>query len=258
MVWDDDQVDWSQFDLIVMKTPWDYVVKIDAFNAWLNKLEKLNVRVLNPIDFMRWNSNKIYLKELEQNRVTIVPTIWFDKTDTMDLLQVFEHFNTDRIIVKPWISSTARNTYLLTRKDAIEKNEEIQNLLKNAALMAQPFLQEVQEVGEYSLLFFGGKYSHSVLKTPKAGDFRVQYDYGSTINGVQPPQHVIDSAQIAVDKFAKGCLYTRVDGLNVKGQFTIMEFEAIEPNLYLDKSEGSYQRYYEAMEALVLSPPTRK
>ena len=250
-VWDDERVDWTQFDLIIMKTPWDYVQKIDTFNSWLDKLEHLNVRVLNPIKTIRWNSNKIYLQELQRNKVTIVPTIWFEKTDSLDLANIFDHFNAERIIIKPWISSTARHTYLLTREEATSKTDELKELLKVEALMAQPFLKEVQSVGEYSVLFFNGKYSHTVLKTPKKGDFRVQYDYGGIINQVEPPKKLLASAQAIVDKFAKGCLYTRVDGLNVNDEFTLMEFELIEPNLFLDKSEGSYERYYEAIHALL-------
>jgi len=250
-VWTDESIDWSQFDVVILKTPWDYVEKIDAFNIWLDKVTQLNVRILNPLDSIRWNANKLYLKDLENLNVAIPTTLWYDTNDTINLAEIFDKLNTEKIIIKPWVSSTAHNTHAITRDQAAKKEDEIKELLKRKALMAQPFLTEVQTIGEYSLLFFNGKYSHAVLKVPKSGDFRVQYDYGGIINGVKPPRHLISAAQYIVDNFAKNCLYTRVDGLNVYGKLTIMELEMIEPNLYLDKDEGSYQRYYEAIETLM-------
>ena len=246
-IWDDPAVDWSRFDLIVLKSPWDYFDKIDTFYAWLDKLERLNVRVLNPVEIVRWNADKRYLLDLQEQGVKVVPTVWLEQGDTFEAGQLFQQLGADKLIIKPAVSGGAKNTFALTLEEAGTKTDALNALLQQESFLAQPFLEEIKTKGEWSFLFFNGEYSHTVLKTAKPGDFRVQHFYGGTVHTPEPPAALLSAAQRIVDKHAKGCLYARVDGVELDGELALMELELIEPFLFMDMSHGAFQRYYEAL-----------
>lgn len=246
-IWDDPAVDWSRFDLIVLKSPWDYFDKIDAFYAWLDKLESLNVRVLNPVEIVRWNADKRYLLDLQEQGVKVVPTEWLEQGDTFEAARLFKKLGAEKVIVKPAVSGGAKNTFAMTLTEAEAKAASINELLQQESFLAQPFLEEIKTKGEWSFLFFNGKYSHTVLKTAKPGDFRVQHFFGGTVHTPEPPLALLEAAQQIVDKHAQGCLYARVDGVERNGELALMELELIEPFLFTDMSEGALQRYYEAL-----------
>ncbi len=246
-IWDDPKVDWSRFDLVILKSPWDYFDKIDAFYTWLDKLEQIGCRVLNPISTVRWNADKRYLKDIQDKGMDIVPTIWLEKGNTFNAAEAFEKLGSEKIIVKPSVSGGAKNTFALNPTDAQAQTDTINSLLAEEAFLVQPFVEEIKTKGEWSFLFFNGEYSHTVLKTVKPGDFRVQHFFGGTIHTPEPPAALLESAHNIVDHFAQDCLYARVDGVEINGQLHLMELELIEPFLFLGMSEGALERYYEAI-----------
>ncbi|MBF9252329.1 hypothetical protein I2I11_03400 [Pontibacter sp. 172403-2] len=254
-VWDDPAVDWSRFDAIIMKSPWDYFDKIDAFYTWLNELENLNCLVLNPLKTIRWNADKLYFKDLAEQGTEVVPTVWLNQGDAFDAAHVFSQLAVDKIIIKPRVSGGAKNTLALTQQEAAAAIAAINALLQQEPFMAQPFIPEVAGKGEWSFLYFGGRYSHSVLKAVKPGDFRVQHFFGGTIHTPEPPAALLSTAQTIVDKFASDCLYARVDGVDIDGRFVLMELELIEPFLFLATSPGAIERYYEALQARLQTLP---
>lgn len=246
-IWDDPNVNWAAYDLVVLKSPWDYFDKIDAFYAWLDRLEQLQVRVLNPIQTVRWNSNKHYLVELQEQGERVVPTQWLEQGSTLQVQQLFENLQAEKIIIKPAVSGGAKNTFALTPTEAEAREGEINALLQQESFLAQPFLPEIQTQGEWSFLFFNGEYSHTVLKTAKTGDFRVQHFFGGTVHTPEPPAHLLEVAHNLVDRYAQNCLYARVDGVELNGELVLMELELIEPFLFMATSEGAFERYYEAL-----------
>ncbi|WP_439881592.1 ATP-grasp domain-containing protein [Pontibacter sp. MBLB2868] len=246
-IWDDPAVDWSQFDLVLLKSPWDYFDKIDAFYAWLDKLEQLNCQVLNPVKTVRWNADKRYLKDVQERGLKIVPTVWLEKGQTFDATEAFDILGTEKIILKPSVSGGAKNTFALTREDAAASAASINALLQEEAFLVQPFVEEIKTKGEWSFLFFNGEYSHTILKTAKPGDFRVQHFFGGTIHTPEPPAALLETAHNIVDNFASDCLYARVDGVEINGELYLMELELIEPFLFMAMSEGSLERYYQAV-----------
>ena len=248
-IWDDPAVDWSRFDVIILKSPWDYFDKIDAFYAWLDKLEQLPVRVLNPVKTVRWNTDKRYLLDLQQQGVNVVPTVWLEKGSGFDAAQAFARLGAEKIIVKPAVSGGAKNTFALTPGEAAAKTAYINELLQQESFLAQPFLEEIQTNGEWSFLFFNGVYSHAVLKTARAGDFRVQHFFGGTVHTPEPPAGLLAAGQTIADRHAPGCLYARVDGVELDGELALMELELIEPFLFMAMSDGAFERYYEALLA---------
>jgi glutathione synthase/RimK-type ligase-like ATP-grasp enzyme len=250
-VWDEEQVDWTAFDAIIIKSPWDYFDKINAWYTWLDKLEALGCRVLNPVKTLRWNSDKIYFKDMQAQGVQLVPTVWLEQGSTFDADATFEAIGQDKLIVKPRVSGAAKNTLAIERSEAGNYTERINALLQEEAFLAQPFLEQIKTQGEWSFIFFNGEYSHTVLKTAKSGDFRVQHFFGGSVHTPEPPADMLATATRIVQQFAGDCLYARVDGVELNGELALMELELIEPFLFLSTNEGALERYYQALLQLL-------
>ncbi|WP_192823376.1 RimK family alpha-L-glutamate ligase [Rufibacter sp. LB8] len=250
-VWDDPNVNWQQYDLALFKSPWDYFDKFDQFQAWLEKMENVGLRTLNPISTVKWNADKHYLLEIQESGLPIVPTALLKRGQVVDLEQFYTKFNTDKIIIKPTVSGGAKNTFIVKHAQQQEVLTKLQELLVSEDYLAQPFMPQIQEEGEWSFLFFNGNYSHTVLKSAKAGDFRVQHFFGGTIHPQEAPVHLLPQAQKLIDLFAQGCLYARVDGIDVDGELQLMELELIEPFLFLHTHEPALENYYQALVTLM-------
>ncbi|MFI5140378.1 MAG: RimK family alpha-L-glutamate ligase [Sphingobacteriales bacterium] len=246
LLWDNPEIDWSNYDLVVLKSPWGYHNHIERFEQWLDELTALNVKLLNPAATVKWNSDKHYLKDIAAAGLNVIPTIFLEKGGEPDLLPLFDQFKTKKIIIKPCVSAGAKNTITVTTGNFPQKRDEIKVLLSAESFMVQPFMEEIFE-GEWSFLFFNGKYSHSVLKVPKEGDFRVQQTYGGSTNVVEPSPGQINEASAFVNKFATDTLYARVDGLVVDGKLMLMELELIEPYLFMGTNPGPFENYYNAL-----------
>ncbi|MBX3256459.1 MAG: hypothetical protein KF862_20150 [Chitinophagaceae bacterium] len=245
-IWDDPNVDWSKYTIALLKTPWDYFQKFEAFKAWLNKIESLSIRLLNDYNIVRWNMDKHYLKDIAAAGLEVIPAVFLDKGAEVSLLPLFEELNTLQLIVKPCVSGGSKNTIIVQKTEAGKRQKEVDALLSMGDFIVQPLMDEVYE-GEWSFIFFNGHYSHTVLKKPAKGDFRVQQIYGGTIETLFPGRAVIDRAKSYVDRFVPRVLYARVDGLMIKGRFVLMELELVEPFLYLSYGENAVQNYYNAL-----------
>ena len=242
-IWTDPAVDWHTYDAVVLKSPWDYFDRITEFYAWLDQLQQLSVALLNPLEIVRWNADKRYLRDIEAAGFRIVPTHWLTKGSSFEPAVLFEKFRAEKLVVKPAVSGGAKNTFALTLAEARNQADVIEKLVAEEDFLAQPFLPEIQAQGEWSLLYFNGQFSHSVLKTPKAGDFRVQLYFGADTANVPAPAALRATADQLVARFAPGCLYARVDGVVVNGEFLLMELELIEPMLFLAYEKAAAARY---------------
>lgn len=251
VIWNDEKVNWENYQLAILKSPWNYFDLYEDFKTWLNLLEKKNIRLLNPIDVVRWNADKHYLKEIESAGLNITPSIFITNGDEINLNVFFEKFNTDKLIVKPCISGGAKNTFKVTLDNVEEINQKLRLLIQKEDFIIQPFLAEILESGEWSFIFFNGIYSHTLVKKAKQGDFRVQPAHGGSVHVQNPDQNLIEIAAEYVKLFAKNCLYARVDGTFVNNQFLLMELELIEPFLFLNTSNQNYGNYYNALKALI-------
>jgi glutathione synthase/RimK-type ligase-like ATP-grasp enzyme len=222
VVWDDPTVDWTSFDAIVIRSTWDYHLRIDEFLAWLDHLEACGARVWNPVPLLRWNADKSYLRGLDVPRV---PTAFVRRGG--DVRAAMREHGWHRAVVKPNVSATAFETFIVEDGQSCPSSG-----LATRDVLVQPFIDEVVRDGEWSLLFFGGVYSHAVLKRARAGDFRVQNDFGGTAEVREPDAAIVEGAARALAAAAPA-LYARVDGVVIAGVFTLMELELIEPVLFL-------------------------
>lgn len=249
VIWNDENVDWSRFDIAIIKSTWDYHHDISSFLSWIESIDHLGVRVFNPVEVIKWNSHKKYLEDIAKAGLPVIPAVYIKKGDAFDS-RCFEHFGTDKLVLKPCISAGAENTIIIDKTNLDERSEHITKLLKEQDYMVQPFVEEIGK-GEWSFLFFNGVYSHCALKTPGRGDFRVQHHHGGSISYPSPePLHIKQAASYF--KCIPGpTLYARVDGIIRNGSFELMELELIEPYLYFNGNNALMENYWRALEALI-------
>jgi glutathione synthase/RimK-type ligase-like ATP-grasp enzyme len=252
IAWSDPDVDWSRFTHVLIKSTWDYFDYYPEFLAWLDKLEALGTSVLNPVGTLRWNSSKNYLLELKAKGYPCVAGQILPKGTATTLEALHDALEFETLVVKPLVSGGAKNTLKITRGAGKELEDKIASLLQEEDFLVQPYIPEIVAVGEYSLIFFNGVFSHAVLKSPAVDDFRVQHYYGGTIQEITPDSKMLASAQALVASFAKDSLYARVDGVVIDGVFHLMELELIEPYLFLGLSEKAIPNYKAALQKRLL------
>lgn len=252
--WRDSTVVWNDFEAVIIRTPWDYQKSPDEFLEVLRKIDASKARLENPLKIVEWNLSKQYLRELEANGIKIVPTIWDEKTvDETSFNRWRSHFQTDEIIIKPIISATAEFTFRL--KNFTHKLTET---FVNKPFMVQPFVPKIVTEGEFSLFYFGGIYSHTILKTPKAKDFRVQEEHGGIITQVAPSEQLLQSAQKVFAQISDELLYARIDFVRDENDnFCLMELELIEPALYLRMDKDAPERFAKAINNWMKKAKTR-
>ena len=252
LAWSDPDVDWSRFTHVLIKSTWDYFDYYPEFLVWLDKLEALGTSVLNPVATLRWNSSKNYLLELKAKGYPCVAGQILPKGMVTTLEALHDALGFETLVVKPLVSGGAKNTLKITRGAGKELEDKIASLLQEEDFLVQPYIPEIVAVGEYSLIFFNGVFSHAVLKSPAVDDFRVQHYYGGTIQEITPDSKMLASAQVLVADFAKDSLYARVDGVVIEGVFHLMELELIEPYLFLGLSEKAIPNYKSALQKRLL------
>lgn len=232
-VWNDSNVDWAAFDAILIRTIWDYFKQYDAFLNWLDRLDQLGVPTINNSALLRWNSDKRYLLELARLNVAIIPTQLSHTSELSDLLATMRG---QQVVVKPTVSGSAWHTVRGVAGDSAF-DRAVAELPATYDYLVQPFVSEVVSEGEWSLLYFAGKFSHAVIKRPAAGDYRVQGEHGGSVEPAIPSAATLAAADRALTAIAAfghdDYAYARVDGVISKGHFLIMELELIEPFLYL-------------------------
>ncbi len=246
--WRNENVNWNDYYAVIVRSTWDYQNDSEKF---INVLEKINgvSHLENDLDLMKWNMNKNYLFDLEQKGAKIVNTIWEKNFNTNLANEYFEKLNTDEIIIKPNISANADNTFRLTRDKLNINLGQLEKIFSTREFMIQPFLKNIIDEGEYSLFFFNGKFSHSVLKKPKDNDFRVQEEHGGNIQPFKVSSELILIAENIIKKLSTIPLYGRVDLVRTKeNEFALIELELIEPSLYLNKDNQSPLRFVKAFE----------
>lgn len=244
--WDDPTVDWQAYDAVIVRSTWDYHTRIAPFRNWLADCDAQQVNLWNSARVMAWNSDKHYLIDLQQRNVPTLPTIWVTRNRAINLRHILESNGWNKAVVKPTISASANNTWITDISNVERDQTKLMAMLMNGDVMVQAFAKEVVRTGEYSLVFFGSKFSHAVLKTPRVGDFRTQ---SGRCKAVILPDAIIAQARLAVQAVRQPVLYARVDGVLQNGKFVLMELELIEPCLHLAYDANAANLFAAAINA---------
>jgi glutathione synthase/RimK-type ligase-like ATP-grasp enzyme len=246
--WRETEVNWDQYDVVVIRSTWDYQNAPEAFMQCLEEIEASNAHLENSVDLVKWNIDKGYLKELQQKQVRIVPTVWKNVVDLEQVQASYAYFGVTEIILKPLISANADFTYRLDYRSLIALKNELEVVFSNRPFMIQPFLNSIVNEGEYSLFYFCGHYSHCILKRPASGDFRVQEEHGGRLSSVNPDAEMQKCADQALAALPESPLYARIDLIRTEAGLAVMEVELIEPSLYFNMDEKSPQRFADAFQ----------
>lgn len=246
-IWNDPAVNWKKFDVVIVRSCWDYHRQPRQFGQWLDHLKAQQVPLWNPAEIIRWNMHKKYLQNLAVKGVAIPSTIWLEAESSANLFSLLREDHFAQAVIKPMISATAYQTYRTSPATAREDQPRLDEILRHSGAMIQKFVDEIITVGEWSLIFFAGKFSHAVLKRPRNGDFRVQADFGGTYHHLPPPPELIQQAEAILRLIEQPLLYARVDGVDINGQFTLIELELIEPQLFLQMTAAAPRRFAEAI-----------
>lgn len=230
--WRQTRTPWSTFDIVIIRSTWDYWDDVPAFVATLEDIDRETL-LANPLEMVRWNLSKTYMRDLQENGVGIVPTLWVNALQA-DLFETFrDNLGTDDIVVKPVVGANGEDAFRLVKSDTPDRLASIAARFNDRGCMVQPFMPNVIEEGEYSLFFFGGNYSHAILKVPARGEFRSQEERGAEIRLVGPEKMLLRRARQALASLSHAPLYARIDFVRHEDDFLVMELELIEPSLYL-------------------------
>ncbi len=251
-VWDDDGVDWHAYDLVVVRSVWDYTTKVASFIDWAAGVG--HDRLRNTPELIRFNSDKRYLTQLD---APTVPTVLLEPGDAIP------DYDTE-IVVKPNISAGARDTGRFmpeTLGDAAELVAEIH--ASGRAALVQPYLPGVDSDGERAVVFFGGAISHVLHKRPVLRDqgvaprttdahspAAIMLEPDLVVAGVASAEQLELAQRVHAEitgRFGEP-LFLRVDMVPGPNRSpVVIELEAIEPKLYLDLISGAAERFAAAV-----------
>lgn len=230
-------------DAVVIRSCWDYHVYPEEFERWVTACEQSGAAVINAPALLRWNLHKRYLRELEAQGVEIVPTVWVEGGDARPLGEVLRGAGWSEAVVKPAVSLSAYETWRTSPGAAAAHQARFEALRRRGDVLVQRFAPEIATRGEWSLVFFGGVYSHAVRKLPKPGDFRVQMDHGGTARREVPPAVLVQAAERVLEVLPEPPVYARVDGIAVGERLVLMELECIDPVLYFGMEPLAAERF---------------
>jgi glutathione synthase/RimK-type ligase-like ATP-grasp enzyme len=240
--WDDPDVDWAGFDLVVLRTPWDAVYTPDAFVAWSRKCSAV-CPVWNRPEVVAWNIHKRYLLELEAAGVPIVPTLLCEAGSTMPLRSQMSRLRSEQVVVKPAVDAGGERLMAVTQTNIPAGEQHFAELLATGDVLIQPFLSSVLTAGELSVVALNGDIRYAVRKRPAAGEVRIHPEYGGLVDQVPLTTELRHLASRALAVVKLDWMYVRVDLLPADdGSWVVGEVEMIEPDLYLRFVPGSAEQ----------------
>jgi len=237
--WDNPDFNWSETRYILFRTTWDYFDRYPEFSVWLEDVST-KTKLINPKELIYWNLDKHYLLDLKNAGINIPPTVFVEHGETKSLNEVFANANWKEAILKPAVSGAARHTYRINSENISEHEDIFAELLENESMLLQEFQTQILTKGEVAFMVYGGKFSHAILKKAKPGDFRVQDDFGGTIEQYNASPEEIKMAETAVSPCSTLPLYARVDLIwDNNDELAIGELELIEPELWFRMNKQS-------------------
>lgn len=252
--WDDAKVDWASFDVALLRSAWDYAERVSEFLSWVEQASKLTC-VLNPLQVVRWNTDKHYLAQLATAGVATVPSTFVEPGENPgEAIQKFLALHGQaEIVVKPAVGAGSRDAQRHRRSSAAAAVEHVKRLLDaNRSVLLQPYLERVDRDGETALMFFEGRFSHAIRKgplLPPGGAATSGLFAAERITPRVPGADEMRLAERAVAAIPSGTpLYARVDLIrDDKGAPCLLELELTEPSLFFGHAAESADRFAAAV-----------
>jgi hypothetical protein len=249
-VWNDDSVEWSRAGIVIVRSTWDYHLDPEGFLRWAARISSVTA-LWNPLEVIRWNVHKGYLRSLAERGVPVVETAWIAKGGTVDIEGTLRERGWSKAVIKPGIGLATRGVIFVDQSpEGLRRGQEHAiALAREHDVMVQPFMESVKGYGERALVFIGREFSHTVTKTAfqplmptgEAGETRA----------IDDPKEIAVAckAVVAVDG---ELLFARVDLVrDADDEPLVIELEVVEPSLFLGFHPPSVERFADALAALL-------
>jgi hypothetical protein len=239
----------ARADLVVIRSTWDYARNVKAFRDFIAALRDRRIRTVNPPALMLWNLEKTYLLELGRKGAPLPATKLAPATRD-GLLGAMSSLGLDEAVAKPVIGATASGLSILRRDDPAGLDAAAEKLGFDA--LVQPLIADIRTIGETSLIYFGGAFSHAVIKRPAGGSILVQEEHGGATRAAPPPAWAIGEGARILALLPERPVYARVDvvihgGASLDGRLSLMEVELIEPELFLTHRPEAASRFADVL-----------
>jgi hypothetical protein len=265
VVWDDLAVDWAAYDLVLIRSTWDYTERPREFLDWTRRVEQSS-RLLNPASVVAWNIDKSYQRTLDGAGLPIVPTIWLDPERNFNSRAIHTRFPAfGDFVIKPTISAGSRDTGRYSASETPSRALAITHAKKllqaGRHVMLQRYLRQVDTVGETALVFIDGAFSHAVRKGPLLdGPFREPRTTSEVYKEEIMSERDASPAELALAHRVVAALpdlvpgvdgplvYARVDLIpDDDGNPVVLELELTEPSFFFALAPGSVDRLVDAV-----------
>lgn len=260
--WDDPTVSWARFDAAVLRSPWDYAGRPDEFLAWCKRVSA-RTRLLNPLDVVRWNTDKHYLADLAAAGVAVVPSAFVEPdAEPLPALQAFfaMHPTAGEFVVKPAVGAGSRDAQRYARAQDFAAANHLARLLEaGRSALLQPYLPAVDSAGETALIYLDGGYSHAIRKGPLLLADQGPTDHLFAPEAITPRTPAEDERAVAEAALAATArhlnlpaplAYARVDLIrDADGAPRLLELELAEPSLFFAHAPGAARRFADLLAA---------
>jgi glutathione synthase/RimK-type ligase-like ATP-grasp enzyme len=226
-VWGDAAVQWDDYDLVVVRSTWDYPARRDDFLAWARSLAHLE----NPLSVLQYSSDKIYLADVEAHGLAIIPSHFAAVGETP------EFFPGD-FVVKPRVGAGSNDALRYHEGEEVAATRHVEALhARGRDVLIQPYIHSVDTLGERALIFIDGQYSHAITKgamlnvPPDERDFL--YRREQIVSVTAEDDALLTATNVLGTLGFDSLLYARVDLVATIRGWLVMEIELVEPSLFL-------------------------
>ena len=251
MAWDAPDADWGTYDLVVIRSTWDYTERLPEFLTWAASVPRL----ANPADVLAWNTDKAYLVDLAAAGVPTVPTEFLTASDALVIPDA------EQFVLKPSVGAGSMGAEKFAAHETAAAERHLARLVEGGATaMVQPYLDRVEVEAETGIIVIDGVVSHAIAKSAmlvvseldRSGLFRAE-----AIEAREPDADELDVARAALEVasahlgLAGPLLYARVDVLPTRDGPVVIELELTEPSLFLSTAPGAADALAEAIHRRV-------
>jgi hypothetical protein len=235
-------MDWSNPQMTVIRATWGYYHQRADFLTWAEHVSGLHA-LWNPLDIIRWNTHKFYLRDLEEQGIPIVPTLWLEQGAHVDLASLMKQHDWSRIVLKPAVSAAAHATLLVTSESVETGQAHLEQYLPGNDMLLQPFLSTVTSSRERSLIFIDGIFTHAIERAPALG-----LDATAEDRLITAQEEELSLSQRLLALLPTQPLYARVDLIHDEaGTLRLMELELVEPGLWLKLAPHAVEHFADAI-----------
>jgi len=243
-VWTDTPAEaFAAADLVLPICCWDYHSDPSRLEHWIGELDRSGARLINSAKVLRWNLRKTYLLQMAKAGLAVPATLHLPSTNADAVEAAMRRQGWRTAILKP---VSGQSGYGVAKLDLATRAEW---KLNGGESLLQEFQADIGALGESTLTFIDGAFSHAVRRNLKPGEWRANLQFGATYEAFDPSPATVAAARRYLDASPEPPVYARVDGLARPDGFMLMELELIEPYLYLEFAPGSAERLAEALIA---------